>query len=87
MEDDMQPNPKAPADQMHTGWSTPRPETLPQPTVWPVVMALGITLLLWGLLTNIILLGMGAILFTIALAGWIGELRHEQGEPNHDATP
>ena len=67
----------SPEAQIPAGWSTPRPETLPQPTYWPAVMALGITMFLWGLLTNIILLGTGALLSIVALAGWIGALRHE----------
>jgi len=59
------------------GWTVPRPESLPRPTYWPAVFALGSILLLWGLVTTWIITAVGAVLFLAALAGWIGELRHE----------
>lgn len=59
-------------------WYTPEPEVLPRPTYWPVVMALGITFLALGIVTTLLISGLGLILFTLALTRWIGELRHEQ---------
>lgn len=59
------------------GWTAPRPHTLPRPTYWPAVFALGSILLLWGFITTLAITGVGAVLFLGALAGWIGELRHE----------
>jgi hypothetical protein len=53
-------------------------------------MALGITFMLWGLavgfnevVSTIIILDLiGLILFTLALAGWIGDLRDERKDQN-----
>jgi hypothetical protein len=59
------------------GYSRPKPERIPRSTAWPAAMALGITLLAWGLITSPIVLGVGLVLFASALAGWIGEIRHE----------
>jgi hypothetical protein len=58
-------------------WNTLEPETLPRPTYWPAVMALGITFLALGIATTLLISGVGLILFILALARWIGELRHE----------
>ncbi|MGI8587975.1 MAG: hypothetical protein ACR2M0_09860 [Chloroflexia bacterium] len=59
-----------------SGWSAPRPEELPPPTYWPAVMALGIVLMVWGLVSTFVISGVGLALFALALAGWIGDLRH-----------
>ncbi len=53
------------------------PEKPPEPTLWPAALALGVTLLAWGLITSLILVGVGLALLAISLAGWIGEIRHE----------
>ncbi len=60
------------------GWTVPRPETLPAPTYWPVVLALGTTMILWGLVSSWMLSGVGLLLFALALSGWIGDIRHEE---------
>ena len=60
------------------GWSRPQPTVLPRPTYWPVIMALGITFLAWGVITTWITLTLGAVLFVLSLAGWIGDIRNEQ---------
>jgi hypothetical protein len=62
----------------HAGWTVLPPEKLPEPGVWPVTMALGITFLVWGLVTSLIITGVGVALFTVALAGWIRDIRHER---------
>jgi len=49
---------------------------LPRPTMWPAVMAAGITLLMAGLLLSLLFSLAGLLLFALALAGWIGELSH-----------
>ena len=72
------------------GWHRPLPERLPKAGYWPVIMALGITFMLWGLAvgfneivsTIIILVLIGLILFSLALAGWIGDLRDERKDQN-----
>lgn len=53
------------------------PETLPSPTYWPLVMGFGITFIFWGITSNYAISGVGLVLFAIALAGWIGDIRHE----------
>jgi hypothetical protein len=47
---------------------------MPRPTVWPLVLALGLTLLAAGLLTNLVFSLLGAALCAVSLRGWIGEL-------------
>ena len=58
------------------GWQTPQPETLPLPTYWPIVMAAGVVLILWGTVSTFIISLVGLAMFAVALAGWIGDLRH-----------
>jgi hypothetical protein len=58
-------------------WSEPRPQNIPRPTYSPAVLALAIVCLLWGIVTTYLISLLGAILFILGLAGWIGELRHE----------
>ena len=72
------------------GWHRPLPEHLPKAGYWPVIMALGISFILWGLAvgfneivsTIIILVLIGLILFSLALVGWIGDLRDERKDQN-----
>ena len=59
------------------GWGKPKPDFIPRPTAWPPAMALGITLFALGLITSPVVLGAGLALSALALAGWIGEIRHE----------
>jgi hypothetical protein len=49
---------------------------LPSPSVWPITLAGGITLLGFGVLTSLALSALGAVLLAWALTGWIQELRH-----------
>jgi hypothetical protein len=50
---------------------------LPRPSIWPAVAGLGITLLGFGLLTSLLFSLAGGLALAGALAGWIGQLRHE----------
>ena len=50
---------------------------LPAPSIWPLVLAGGVTLLAFGIVTNLTFSIIGLLLSAWALAGWIGELRHE----------
>src|SRR3954454_10360938 len=83
-EDDL--SPASPVDttvmdrELHPGWSPARPEHIPRPTYWPAALAFGITLFIWGLITTPLLSAPGLVLFAVALAGWIGEMRHERRE-------
>src|SRR5271157_3672206 len=56
------------------------PETviLPAPTAWPFVMALGVSLIFAGLLTNASISVLGAILYLAGAVGWFRQvLPHE----------
>lgn len=46
----------------------------PAPTAWPLVLAAGATLVFAGLLTNVSVTVLGAILLLAACAGWVREL-------------
>jgi len=72
------PKPTPPA--LPPGWNHSRPQKLPEPTVWPAVLAMGITLLVWGLITSLIITAVGLCLFVGALAGWIRDIRHERAK-------
>ena len=49
---------------------------LPETSVWPVVLAGGIALLLFGVVTSFSFSVLGALLIVGALTGWIGDLLH-----------
>jgi hypothetical protein len=53
-------------------------EAIPGPTIWPAVLAVGITLLGMGLITTGVFVIGGLALFALGLGGWIGELRDER---------
>lgn len=56
------------------GWSEPRPAVLPEPTYWPAALALGCTLLLWGVLTTWLISAVGLGLLLTSLVGWLRDL-------------
>lgn len=62
-----------------SGAPTPKPETLPEPTYWPAVFAIGVTLLAWGVVTSLLLSLLGLGISIVAVVNWIGDIRHEQG--------
>ncbi len=74
---------------MRESTSPREPETieLPAPTVWPMVLALGITLLFAGLVTNAIVSAVGLVLALVAAVGWwrqvlpVPELEHVPVRP------
>ncbi|MAW95456.1 MULTISPECIES: cytochrome c oxidase subunit 4 [unclassified Leeuwenhoekiella] len=59
-----------------------QPEKLPKPTYWPFFLALGVVFMFWGILTSWIISGIGLILFSVALTGWIKELYKELPKQN-----
>jgi len=73
-------NPNLTSPDLPPGWKVPRPEKLPEPTAWPAMLALAITLLVWGLIASLILTGVGFLVFAGALAGWMQDIRHERNE-------
>ena len=54
---------------------------LPSPTAWPMVLGLGVTLMLGGLITHVAITVLGAVLALLAVIGWFRNvLPHEQHE-------
>ncbi len=68
------PRPQSSPD--HPDWETLPTAHLPRPTYWPVVLAVGVMFLAWGIVTTIIISIIGVALLALGLGGWIGELRH-----------
>lgn len=65
----------------------PAVHALPQPTVWPAVMAAGITVMAAGVVIGIIVFAGGAVLFALATWGWVRDLLAEHGaDAGHDVT-
>jgi len=55
---------------------------LPTPTIWPLVLALGISLALTGLVTHWVISLLGACMILPAVVGWFAQLfPHELHEP------
>ncbi len=53
---------------------------VPAPTVWPLVLGVGFTLIFIGLLTNVSLSALGVVLAVAGCVGWFREvLPHEHG--------
>jgi hypothetical protein len=63
---------------LNGGGAKPLPETLPRPTAWPATVALGVTLLAFGVVTSSIISVAGLGLFLLGGAGWFKELRNDQ---------
>lgn len=61
-----------------------QPEKLPEPTYWPIFLALGVVCLFWGILTNWFVSGIGLVIFGVALSGWITDIYHELNENQND---
>jgi hypothetical protein len=58
------------------GWSMPLPEKLPPPTYAPAFLALGITFLLFGVLSSYVFSAAGLVLMMVSISKWVGELLH-----------
>jgi hypothetical protein len=63
-----------------SGWPAPLPERLPEPTVWPAVLAFGACLAAWGVVTSWVISIVGLVLFSAGIAGWIARMRHERAD-------
>jgi len=53
---------------------------MPEPSYLPVVMAIGITLALIGLIITPVITGIGLIIVVVALVRWIGQARAQMAE-------
>lgn len=57
-----------------TGHSEHHPEIhIPSPSHWPLVLTIGLTFSLVGIIFNYYLSGLGLIVFFTALVGWLRE--------------
>jgi len=69
------------ADKQEHGSRNPGEIQLPSPTAWPIVLAFGFTLLFAGLLTDVSVSVLGAVLSLAGCVGWFREvLPHEHEE-------
>jgi hypothetical protein len=50
---------------------------LPPPSIWPVVLAVGLSVLLLGLVLNVPLLIVGTVITVASLALWVRDARRE----------
>jgi hypothetical protein len=67
--------PQSRADEK-AGWSTPLPEKNPPSTYAPVFLALGITFLLFGVVSSYVFSAAGLILMAASISKWVGEFLH-----------
>jgi hypothetical protein len=56
----------------------PQPEQLPEPTACPMLFALGITMIAFGVVTSWIISATGLLVFIFAASMWVEELRNDQ---------
>jgi len=71
----------APESAMETRDTIPSTVQLPAPTVWPIVLAFGLTLIFAGLVTSISVSILGAVLALAGTVGWFRDiLPHEAHE-------
>ena len=72
---------RADADKLKRGAGHPGAIELPAPTAWPFVLAFGLTLLFAGLLTDVSVTVLGAVLSLVGCVGWFRDVfPHEQEE-------
>ncbi len=56
-------------------WCEAQPAVIPEPTFWPMVLALGVSISLWGILTSWVFVVAGMMLSLLSLYRWVMELR------------
>jgi hypothetical protein len=50
---------------------------LPPPSIWPVVLAVGIAFLLTGLILNLAVVAAGVVLVIVSVVMWVRDARQE----------
>ncbi len=53
---------------------------LPDPSYLPVVLAVGVTIIVVGVIKSWVIVAIGAIIFLVALIRWIRQTRDEMSE-------
>jgi hypothetical protein len=64
-------------------------EELPEPTIWPAALAVGLTATSFGIITSGIFFYAGLIVVFMSIAGWLRDLLAEgpaQEQPQHGAA-
>jgi hypothetical protein len=56
-------------------WCEAKPAVIPEPTYWPMILALGITICLWGTLTSWVFVVTGLLLSVLSACCWVMEMR------------
>src|ERR1700746_2960865 len=72
------------AEQREQSPRAPREIEVPAPTAWPIVLALGFTLLFAGLLTSVSVSVLGVVLAVAGCVGWVPRVvshAHEETVP------
>jgi hypothetical protein len=69
---------RASDSELPAGWTRPTLDKLPRPTYWPVTLAFGVIFALGGIVTSYVVSLVGVGMVVVAIAGWVGELRHER---------
>lgn len=59
-------------------WVAPLPEKIPLPTYAPAFLALGITFLLFGVVSMYVFSWAGLALIIWSISKWVGELLHDE---------
>jgi hypothetical protein len=62
------------------------PQHLPKPSIWPILVAAGITLMVVGVLSHWAVSVIGTVLLIVSLGGWTQENR-EQAHPIEEPEP
>ena len=60
---------------------------MPRPTVWPLVLSVGVTMLAAGVIAGWVLIAVGGVLFVLGLYGWIGQLMPGVGHAHEEMVP
>ena len=63
------------ADEYPLNESTPA--EMPDLTFWPFILAFGVLFFFWGIITSLIISGVGILIIIVSVAGWIQDLNHE----------
>lgn len=55
-------------------WAVPKPDSIPQRTYWPAMLALGIVFVCFGIVAEYVFVLVGMVLMIWSIGHWVGEL-------------
>lgn len=67
-------------------WNDATPQEIPHATYWPIVTALGLTFMFWGILTVYYMSIGGLLMFAAGVGGWISDLRDEINDQQNEES-